>query len=136
MKAISIKQPWAKFIAQGFKTIEVRTWQTLYRGPLLIVSSLKPDDFMKTFPKKTDPTHGVWLKEIEGQNQIDGFYHLGQALAIVELWKIEPMKKEHEAAALCDSGPGLFSWHVRLIKRIEPFHVKGKLSIYEVETNF
>lgn len=135
MKAISIKQPWAKFIAQGFKTIEVRTWQTRYRGPLLIVSSKKPDYFMQVFPEKTDPTHGVWLKEIDGQNQIDGFYLLGKGLVIVELWKIEPMKKEHEAAALCESGPGLFSWHLRMIKTVDPFPVKGQLSIYEVEIN-
>jgi len=40
MKALSVKQPWANKIASGEKTIEVRTWYTHYRGPLLIVLSL------------------------------------------------------------------------------------------------
>jgi len=36
MKALSIRQPWAELILQGRKTIELRTWQTHYRGPILI----------------------------------------------------------------------------------------------------
>ena len=38
-KALSIRQPWAWLIAQGFKDIENRTWTTRYRGPLLIQAS-------------------------------------------------------------------------------------------------
>lgn len=36
MKALSIRQPWAWLIAQGFKDIENRTWATRHRGPTLI----------------------------------------------------------------------------------------------------
>ncbi|NPV68430.1 MAG: ASCH domain-containing protein [Anaerolineae bacterium] len=36
MKTLSIRQPWAELILQGRKTIELRTWRTNYRGPLLI----------------------------------------------------------------------------------------------------
>ncbi len=36
MKAISLWQPWASFIAFGRKTIETRSWSTQYRGPILI----------------------------------------------------------------------------------------------------
>ena len=36
MKALSIRQPFAELIARGTKTIEYRTWQPRYRGPLLI----------------------------------------------------------------------------------------------------
>ena len=36
MKALSIRQPWAWAIVNGWKTIENRKWQTRYRGPLLI----------------------------------------------------------------------------------------------------
>jgi len=42
MKALSIKYPWVTLIAQGKKNIEIRTWQTQYRGPLLICASKKP----------------------------------------------------------------------------------------------
>jgi hypothetical protein len=36
MKAISIRQPWAWLIVQGYKDVENRTWATKYRGPILI----------------------------------------------------------------------------------------------------
>ena len=36
MKAISIRQPWAWLIVNGFKDIENRDWRTSYRGPVLI----------------------------------------------------------------------------------------------------
>ena len=36
MKALSIRQPWAWLIVQGYKPVENRTWRTSYRGPLLI----------------------------------------------------------------------------------------------------
>lgn len=36
MKAITICQPYAELILRGDKPVENRTWQTGYRGPLLI----------------------------------------------------------------------------------------------------
>lgn len=36
MKAISIRQPYAWLIINGYKNIEFRTWTTHYRGPLAI----------------------------------------------------------------------------------------------------
>ncbi|QDV34975.1 ASCH domain-containing protein [Tautonia plasticadhaerens] len=36
MKALSIQQPWAWLIAHGFKPLENRTWNTKFRGELLI----------------------------------------------------------------------------------------------------
>lgn len=42
MKAISIKNPYATQIMQGSMTIEYRSWDTKYRGDLLICSSANP----------------------------------------------------------------------------------------------
>lgn len=42
MKAISINNPYATQIMQGSKTIEYRSWDTKYRGDLLICSSANP----------------------------------------------------------------------------------------------
>lgn len=36
MKVLTIQQPWASLIMLGTKTIETRSWDTKYRGPLLI----------------------------------------------------------------------------------------------------
>lgn len=41
--AISVKQPWAALLAVGAKTLEIRTWKTQRRGPLLIHASKVPD---------------------------------------------------------------------------------------------
>lgn len=41
--ALSIRQPYPEEIARGDKTHEYRSWQTDYRGPLLVISGLRPD---------------------------------------------------------------------------------------------
>jgi hypothetical protein len=43
MKAISVKNPWAYLICSGKKDIENRSWQTRYRGRLLIHASAQWD---------------------------------------------------------------------------------------------
>lgn len=42
MKALSIKPQWAHLILIDEKDVEYRTWQTKYRGDLLICSSQAP----------------------------------------------------------------------------------------------
>lgn len=36
LRGLTVRQPWASAIAAGRKTIEVRTWRTTWRGPVLI----------------------------------------------------------------------------------------------------
>lgn len=36
MKLVSLTQPWAALVAEGFKRFETRSWHTTYRGPLAI----------------------------------------------------------------------------------------------------
>lgn len=75
MKAISLKQPWASWIAEGMKTIETRTWPTHYRGELLIVSSQKP--VIRDLP-------------------------VGQALCVVNLADCRRMIEKDQPAAMCE----------------------------------
>lgn len=42
-RGLTIQQPWAFAIAEGFKTVENRTRRTNYRGPLLIHAGLTVD---------------------------------------------------------------------------------------------
>ena len=44
MKALSIKQPFAELILQERKKIEIRKWNTDFRGEFLIHSSKKSDE--------------------------------------------------------------------------------------------
>lgn len=43
VKAITIKQPWAALIIAGIKDTENRSWDTRYRGELLIHAGQKED---------------------------------------------------------------------------------------------
>lgn len=70
MKALSVRQPWAWLIVNGYKDIENRTWQTSYRGPLLIHAGQRVDldgiRWLRTVEKDADvvvpdafPTGGI-----------------------------------------------------------------------------
>lgn len=59
MKALSIRQPWAWLICAGHKPVENRTWQTAYRGELLIHAGQQFDDegaatVLAVFPELED----------------------------------------------------------------------------------
>ena len=43
LRALSVRQPWTDLIMAGVKDVENRTWDTDYRGWLLIHASLKRD---------------------------------------------------------------------------------------------
>lgn len=115
LTALSVKQPFASMIAGlcpgRVKTIETRTWATDYRGDLLIVSSLKPDQPTLHWPR--------------------GEYPVGKALAIAELIACRPMTWHDCEAAQCDHY-NAFSWVLTDIRRIEPFGVKGQRGLYKV----
>ena len=40
LRALSLRQPWAWLVVNGYKDIENRSWRTTHRGPLLIHASL------------------------------------------------------------------------------------------------
>lgn len=130
MKALSIKQPWALYIAQGHKTIELRTWQTNYRGRFLIVSSLQPDKFVLKKFNETDKHGRHKVQDIDFKDQFH--LHFGRAICTAELFKITPFKESMQDAAMCDYSPGLFAWHLRNIKPVRPAIIKGRLNFYEV----
>ena len=108
MKSLSVRNPYAHFILIGEKTVECRSWQTDYRGDLLICSSANP----------------------KVKNTI-----CGHAICIVRLDSIEPFTKEHlDAACLAEIPEGKnYAWHFTNLRMIKPFPVKGKLNFFEVD---
>jgi hypothetical protein len=110
MKAISIKQPHASRIASGEKTIELRTWTTTYRGPLLVCVSAKPK--LDNLP-------------------------VGVAICAVNLSGIRRATKEDSAAACFSVDPRRhFAWILSDAKLLEfVLPVKGRLGLYDVEIN-
>ncbi|MCU0586872.1 MAG: ASCH domain-containing protein [Syntrophobacteraceae bacterium] len=120
MKALSVQQPFALEILSGQKTIEVRTWDTLHRGDLLICSSAKP-----AFPKED-------MEELEEEYGCVFLY--GHALCVVHLADVRLMEKGDEEKALTDDfNPELYSWILEDVRPVIPFPVKGQQSLFQVE---
>ncbi len=50
MKALTIKEPWATLIIDGYKHYEFRSWKTNYRGKILIHAGLSLEkDMLERF---------------------------------------------------------------------------------------
>ena len=58
MRTLSVRQPWANLLADGTKTIELRTWATDYRGPLVICAAKAIDPWLLSTPS-------FWPQEFE-----------------------------------------------------------------------
>ena len=50
MKVLTIKEPWATLIIDGYKKYEFRSWKTNYRGKILIHAGMSEEkDMLKKF---------------------------------------------------------------------------------------
>jgi hypothetical protein len=117
MKALSVRQPWASLIADGEKTIEVRSWPTHHRGPLLICSSSKPD-----------ADHA--LQDDQGM-AID--LPLGMLLAEVDISDCRPLTPDDLHDACRENwSPGLWAWILTNPRHIDPIPVKGRLGLFDL----
>ena len=62
MKALTLWQPWATLVALGHKTVETRSWETSYRGPLAIHAARRvPRDWPGPHVLVGNPTRGYAL---------------------------------------------------------------------------
>lgn len=106
-KCLSVRQPWASLIASGQKSIEVRSWPTKYRGPLVICASKSP--------KLSDlPT--------------------GCAVCVVDVIDCRPITHDDASAACCGVDPEReFAW-VLSSPRVIPSlpTVSGRLGIFDL----
>lgn len=69
-RALSIRNPWAWLVVNGYKDVENRTWQRSFTGPLLIHAGKKPDvdvssvewAFWMAALKSGQPVERIWKK--------------------------------------------------------------------------
>ena len=124
MKALSIRQPSVELILRGEKTLELRSWPTKYRGPLLLHASTA------RFPERTrraglDP---------------DALPY-GALVGVVDLIEVIPLDAAtYEALRTAHRGddpypgPPLYGWRLANPRRLpEPIPWKGKLGLFDVE---
>lgn len=107
MKTLSVRQPWASMIAEGEKTIEVRSWPTKHRGALLVCASQKRD----AGATKEQP--------------------VGVALVVVDLVECRTLEPADAGPACIVYRPGVFAWVVRVLYAVEQVPVRGRLGLFE-----
>ena len=124
MKVITLKQPWASLIANGYKTYEFRSWKLNYRGDILIHAGKAID---------IDA-----IKKVEDLN-LD--YPSSKIVAIV---KIEDCIKldEEKNKEICSLNPQVYgtknrtgyAWKLTNIRKIDNSNtVSGKQGIWNYE---
>ena len=105
MKVLSIKEPWASLIIEGKKTLELRTWSTRYRGPLLIHRSGKCGGI-------------VGVVELVDIVQIESSTHFLS------------LRDKHQAPDTLYQ-EGLYGWILKNTKPIAFIPCKGQLGLWE-----
>ncbi len=117
MKALSLKQPWAELILQGKKKIDLRKWNTKFRGEFLIHSSKNPDEFaMKKFGFKNLP---------------NGFIVGRAELIDVKNYKDEGGFNEDKNLHLASPSFGNYGFVLDNVGKTKPIPAKGQLNFWE-----
>ena len=110
MRVLSIRQPWASLIASGRKTIELRTWATPYRGPILVLAG-----------------GALWKGEHDWPT--DG--PRGVSLCIVDLVDVRLATRADERSACFKPRPGDLAFVLENARAVRQVPVKGKLGLYQ-----
>jgi hypothetical protein len=127
--ALSVKQPWAALLALGAKTIEVRTWKTHRRGPVLIHASKVPDPRPEAWAWITSP------QLIELSQVLGGVIAIGELCDCRHYDTQEKFRADH---GLHLNSPewfqeqGLFGFVFRQMQRVEFTAVSGNTFFFPI----
>lgn len=121
MKALTIRQPWASLIISGHKLYEFRTWQTRYRGKILIHAGMGIDKSYLPYYENynLEYTKGAIIGEADLADCI-----LVDESFNEELYKMNPL-------IYGNNHIGIYAWKLEnIIKYDEPIYVKGQLGLW------
>jgi predicted transcriptional regulator len=117
MKVLSLKQPFAELVVSGKKTIEIRKWNTKFRGEFLIHASKNAD---KQFMKKL------------GYDNLPSGVIVGKAkLVNVKKYLNQKDFKKDQNKHLATRDYGNYGFILENVKRIKEIPAKGKLGFWE-----
>lgn len=119
MKVLSLKQPFAELILEGRKKIELRRWNTNFRGEFLIHASKSPDEeSMRRF----------------GFNELPLGFILGKAeLVDVKHYQTDEEFEKDNNLHLASREWGDFGFILKNPQKINPIHAQGQLNFWEFE---
>jgi ASC-1-like (ASCH) protein len=124
MKCLSLRQPYAELVVTGKKTIEIRTWNTKFRGVFLIHASKKIDrEACKR--NKIDPSHLVTGAILGKANLYDvKFYDNKNSF-------LRDRNKHLAEIKYADHKYGFLINHARKFR--SPLYTLGKLGFFDVQ---
>ena len=126
MKVLTIKQPFASLIAEGYKEYEFRTWKTKYRGPLLIHAGLGVDkEAMKRYEK---------LNLNYPKGKIIAKVNLTACIEVDNNLKSKLKEKNYLVyQGAINSNKKEYAFKLENVERIEEISIKGKLSFWDYD---
>lgn len=130
MKVLSIQEPYATLIKEGYKKIETRSWKTTYRGEILIHAS-KSKNFLKTI------TNSEVLSLINNKSLNYGKIICKATLVdCIEMTPdyIEKIKSTYQEYILGIYEEGRYAWVLdNIIPLDKSIEINGKLGLWEYE---
>lgn len=125
MKALTIKEPWATLIIEGYKEYEFRSWKTNYRGKILIHAgkSLEKEQYKKFKNYNIECSCG----------EIIGEAYLTECIKVTEEFDKELKKKD--GIVYGNSGHiENYAWKLENIKKYDKkIKANGKLGLWNYE---
>lgn len=126
MKVLTIKQPWATLIMQGYKRFEFRSWQTKYRGELLIHAG-------KSIDKEAMKRLEQYIPEEMPLGKILGKVNLSNCIKTTPKFFAE-IQKENKDIYSKSIFKEEFAWQVEVIENFKnPIEVKGMLGLWNYD---
>lgn len=139
LPALSVRQPFASMLAFGDKHIEVRTWNTNYRGPMVIVSGKMPHGGFATIVngKNAETIPAADLLPSQPGREDSTIFPYGKTLAILNLVDVRPFKKSDVKDSFFTPSGECFAWVFEDDKiQLQQKPVYGKVGLFKVLTSF
>ena len=124
MKVITIKEPWASLIINGYKNYEFRTWKNKYRGKVLIHSSKSFDKVKKEKFNKYDLSYS--------NGQIIGEAYITDCILVDE--KMDGDLRKIDNIVYGSDHVNLYAFKLdNIVKYDNKINIKGNLGLWNYE---
>ena len=127
MKVITIKQPFATLIAEGIKEYEFRTWETKYRGEVLIHAG-------KSIDKEAIKKYAMYNLDYP-KGCIIAKANLTECIKVDDNMK-EILKKKNPylySSTIANTEKQRYAFKLENVIKINPIPLKGQLGLWNYE---
>lgn len=125
MKVLTIKEPWASLIIEGYKKYEFRSWKTNYRGKILIHAGM-------TLERHSAEKFKDYNLEYH-KGAIIGEAEINDCILVDELF--DAQLKEFNSLVYGQSGHvDEYAWKLENVKKYDkPIYIKGQLGLWNYD---